>query len=98
MCSSDLLENVPRTLPKQCQVKLREDIDVPDLFKYIQDLGNISSEEMYRVFNMGIGFTLTVPKEHTAAITEQLTAMNYSAKVIGEVVKRPPDQPSVVFE
>src|SRR5205814_4598603 len=59
-----LLENVPRMLPDH----LAAEINVsswkrPQLFNWIQRAGNVSSLEMSRVLNNGVGMVLVVPKE-----------------------------------
>lgn len=52
--------NVPRVIPKNCDVQLtRESWPIPPIFKLIQKAG-VAEEEMYRVFNMGIGYVLIV--------------------------------------
>jgi phosphoribosylformylglycinamidine cyclo-ligase len=94
-----IVENLPRVLPKQCQAKIAKDsIPVPELYRYIQEAGNIEEDEMWRVFNMGIGFALIVSPDDADAITQQLSNMDYKAHVIGEVAgKSNDDDQSIVF-
>tara|TARA_B100000287_G_scaffold17065_1_gene17105 strand:+ start:4766 stop:5662 length:897 start_codon:yes stop_codon:yes gene_type:complete len=59
-----LVENVPRILPEG----LKAEIDYnswerPEIFKKVQEAGEIEEEEMRRVFNCGIGFVMIVPPE-----------------------------------
>ena len=69
-----LPENLPRCLPKGLTVDVDYGAwDVPDMFEIIQNVGNISDDEMRNVFNMGIGFCLVVPQE-VATLTQDLIA------------------------
>src|SRR5262249_33029119 len=53
--------NVPRVLPPGRRVVLRRGSwPVPPVFRWLQRLGDIAEEEMFRVFNMGIGFVVIV--------------------------------------
>lgn len=56
-----LIDNVPRMLPEGLDaVILRDNWTVPHWFQVLQKEGNVDAEEMYRVFNMGIGYVLAV--------------------------------------
>lgn len=71
-----LIENIPRTLPAGCAVKINNGSwPVPAIFKLIQEKGNIPELEMMRTFNYGIGLVL---------ITEDVIE---EAILIGEVVQ-----------
>src|SRR5262249_60430111 len=53
--------NIPRVLPPGRRVYLRKGSwQVPPVFGWLQRLGNVAEPEMYRVFNMGIGFVMIV--------------------------------------
>ena len=54
------------------------------IFQLIQHQGNVDQEEMYRVFNMGVGMVVICSPESTGSLMEQLPG----AKVIGEVVRQ----------
>jgi len=56
---------------------------VPPLWKLIQQKGNISTHEMYRVFNMGIGMIAIVGEETVSKIQELIPEETF---VIGELV------------
>jgi phosphoribosylformylglycinamidine cyclo-ligase len=60
----------------------------PPIFELIQRTGGISTPEMYRVFNMGIGFCLIVANQPAliSAVTGSFAASHFEAQVIGEVV------------
>lgn len=79
-------DNVPRALPQDCQAAIeRQSWEVPSIFRIIQQIGNITEPEMYRTFNMGIGYVLVVPKEQATAIITRLTELGETSYIIGEV-------------
>ena len=54
-----LLENIPRILPEQCAVEIKKNSwPQQPIFTLLQQLGRISDKEMYRTFNMGIGYII----------------------------------------
>ncbi len=76
--------NLPRTLPDGLAAKINKGSwKIPPLFSLIQQKGNIEEEEMYRVFNMGVGMAIVCDPSNVKA----LLAMP-EAKIIGEVIKR----------
>jgi phosphoribosylformylglycinamidine cyclo-ligase len=78
-----LLDNLPRVLPAGTQANIRRNAwQVPAIFRIIESGGRIDSDEMYQVFNMGIGMTLIVPKKR-AEEALKLT----KGKAIGEIVE-----------
>ncbi|MGA2120703.1 MAG: phosphoribosylformylglycinamidine cyclo-ligase [Methanoregula sp.] len=60
-------------------------ITPPDIFSWIQKAGDISLVEMYRTFNMGMGYAYIVPKGSVACVLKMVK----EAQVVGEVVKEP---------
>lgn len=79
-------DNIPRTLPSDCSVTIeRRQWPVPPIFLLIQQLGSVQDFEMYRTFNMGIGFVLIVQREEAPDITARLNASGEAAYLIGEV-------------
>jgi phosphoribosylformylglycinamidine cyclo-ligase len=77
--------NLPRTLPKPIAAIVdKSSWEVPPLFLLIQRTGNIEDDEMYRVFNMGIGMILICDPADTDKLMKKLPG----AAVIGEIVKR----------
>jgi len=80
-----LIDNVPRVLPQGMAAKFNgRSWAIPPIFQLIQQRGNISHSEMYRVFNMGIGMVVICSPDNVKQIVEALP----EAKIIGEVVKR----------
>lgn len=80
-----LIDNVPRILPDDVAAEFdSRRWSVPPVFQLIQERGKVARDEMYRVFNMGIGMVLFCAEDNTGEITRALP----EAKVIGEVVRR----------
>ncbi len=63
--------------------------DVPQVFKTIQELGNISEIEMYRTFNMGIGMVLVIPEEEKGKLFKVMEKFVIKAHEIGKIIKEP---------
>jgi phosphoribosylformylglycinamidine cyclo-ligase len=79
--------NLIRILPEDCQAKINvTSWRIPQVFNFIQKAGNIESGEMFKVFNMGIGLILVVPKENAEKVRRDL--LRYGEKVfrIGEII------------
>ncbi len=80
-----LVDNVPRVLPDGVSAKFNSKAwVVPPLFRLIQERGNVDRDEMYRVFNMGIGMAVFCSPNDVGRFTSALP----EALVIGEVIKQ----------
>jgi phosphoribosylformylglycinamidine cyclo-ligase len=78
--------NVPRVLPAGRRVVLHKGSwEVPAVFGWLQRQGGVDEAEMFRVFNMGVGFVMIVSPYFTDSIVRQLAEEGYAARVIGEV-------------
>ena len=87
-------ENMPRCLQETQGLKITKGTwEIPSIFGYIQTLGDIPENEMYNVFNMGIGMILVVDQADVAKTLEILSNHNETASVIGEVT----DTPGIVW-
>ncbi len=92
-------DNLPRILPSACQARLREgNWEVPSIFSFLQQHGEISDHEMYRVFNNGIGFVLVLPAKYLEGALELLHGMGEKAFHIGTIHSREKKEPPVVIE
>ena len=82
------IENIPRILPKNLDAEITFNTwPILPIFSYMQKIGNISQEEMYRVFNMGIGLILIIPKTEKEKITEVLKKYpDYKIFEIGKII------------
>jgi len=79
-------ENIPRALPSDARVVIdRRSWEVPPIFRLIQELGNVPEAEMFRVFNMGIGYVLIVARERVNEVLSLLQTAGEQAWLIGEV-------------
>jgi len=82
------VDNIPRTLPASCDVVIRKGSwDMLPIFQLIQEKGGVDEAELYQVFNMGIGLTLTVEPESVDAVLAAIAKAKHKAWLIGEVVK-----------
>ena len=82
-----LLENLPRVLPEGSCARLEtRRWQMPAIFDWLQQQGNIERHEMYRTFNCGIGMVLAVAADDVEQALQELTAHGQDARVIGEVV------------
>ncbi len=89
-------DNIPRILPKACQALIYEGSwDTLPIFKFLQDSGKVPQNEMYRVFNNGIGYILVVSAEDSDEVVQRCTAMGQKAYRIGEITARHSDADSV---
>ncbi len=80
-----LVGNVPRILPQGVAAQFHSRVwTIPPIFQLIQQRGNVARNEMYRVFNMGIGMVVICSPDNADHLTQALP----EAKVIGEVVKQ----------
>jgi len=80
-----ILGNTNRIIPDGLKIKIDWDSwKVPPIFNLIQKTGNITDEEMRKVFNLGIGMILVVGKNHADSVLSEIG--NQNAFVIGEVV------------
>jgi len=77
-------DNIPRVLPKCVDAEIdRSSWEVPTIFKFIERQGKVDRDEMYRVFNMGIGFVVILPKAQLKRAESVLKAMRQPYSVIG---------------
>lgn len=88
-----LVGNVPRVLPDGLMARFHPGKWlIPPIFQLIQQRGNIAQQEMYRVFNMGIGMVVICSPQDTDLLTKSLPGAN----IVGEVVEQR-GQYSVIF-
>jgi len=91
-------DNIPRILPKNCKVVIEKGSwEVPPIFSFIKELGNISEEEMYRVFNCGIGLVLVISEEALEDVQSIVNALGEKCCIIGRVEKRKEEEPQVIL-
>lgn len=82
-----LLENLPRVLPQNCAAKIDSaSWQLPEIFQWLQEQGNIEQSEMYRTFNCGVGMALCVPTEQAEQAIAFLKQQGEDAWKLGEIV------------
>jgi phosphoribosylformylglycinamidine cyclo-ligase len=85
-----LTDNVPRVLPAGTQAVIdRHAWTVPVTFRYLMERGEVDRDEMYRVFNMGIGYVVIVRPRDEAAALKTLRAARCAGTVIGRIERGP---------
>lgn len=78
--------NLPRVLPDSLDAVIDTTTwEVPSIFTFLQNRGDVETSEMYRVFNMGIGYILAVRPSFADSVVRQLQRDGESARVIGEL-------------
>ncbi len=78
--------NLPRILPKGLGASVRKDSwTVPPVFRALQEGGGVTEEEMFRVFNMGVGMIVVASPEASGALVDSLVAAGEVAWILGEV-------------
>ncbi len=81
-----LLDNVPRILQPGLQARLHSSAwPLPTLFDWLKTEGGIESQEMYRVFNCGIGMVLVVSASEANAVAENLSLAGETVYALGEI-------------
>lgn len=94
-----LLDNIPRVLPANAQAVLNADSwELPPVFKWLQQAGNISDREMQRTFNCGIGMVLVVSADNAEAAVELLRQEGEEPFMLGHIRSRQPEEEAVVVQ
>ncbi|HEX4349529.1 MAG TPA: phosphoribosylformylglycinamidine cyclo-ligase [Verrucomicrobiae bacterium] len=82
------VDNIPRVLPKSLDVVIKKGSwDMLPIFQIIEEKSGVPDEELYQVFNMGIGMVAIVSADKAAAALKFIRAQKHNAWIIGEVVK-----------
>ncbi len=81
-----LTGNIPRILPKNCNAVIKKSSwPKQEVFSFLQKEGPVEKDEMYKVFNMGIGFVLIVAEDFANSIKKRLTKYGEKVYRIGRV-------------
>ncbi len=81
-----LLENIPRVLPDNAQAVVDTGSwQLPDVFQWLQENGNVEVNEMYRTFNCGVGMVLIVDANEADAIVSMLVENGDNAWQLGQI-------------
>lgn len=79
-----LLENTERILPPNVDLVFKEAWEIPQVFRWLQRLGEVPTAEMFRVFNMGIGLTFIVSPYYAQAVLDMVHESGQQGWIIGE--------------
>ena len=91
-----LIDNIPRVLPADLAARIdRGSWQLPPVFRWLQQSGNIDDMEMLRTFNCGVGMVLAIGADTADDCLERLAALGEDAWLIGEIAAR--DGDAVVF-
>ena len=81
-----IVGNVPRMLPEHLDAHIDlESFETPEIFFEIQRRGQVSSDEMLRVFNCGLGMTLAVASHQADAALDAIATCGITASIVGSV-------------
>jgi len=81
-------DKISRILPKDIDARINKNSwSVPEIFRLIQNKGNVEDREMYHTLNMGIGMVLIVEAQASSAVIKKLSALKLKSWVIGQAVQ-----------
>jgi len=81
-----LVGNIPRVLPKNCNAVIKKSSwPKPEIFTFLKDTGPVEDQEMYHVFNMGIGYVLIVSEDFADSIAGKLQKYGQTVYRIGRI-------------
>jgi phosphoribosylformylglycinamidine cyclo-ligase len=93
-----ITENLPRIFPEGVRARIdRKAWTVPPVFQVLSRLGGVDRDEMYRVFNMGVGLILVVPAVSASAVLAKAAALGDPGWQIGEMVAGKRGEPEVEY-
>lgn len=89
-------ENIPRVLPESAKAVVDDSSwEWPLVFNWLQHNGNVTTKEMYRTFNCGVGLIIAMPNEQAERAVTLLREHGEDAWVIGQVAARSGDEAQV---
>ena len=93
-----LTENLPRSIPSDLCAEINiNSWDLPFIFKWLQENGEINDDNMFRVFNCGIGMVLVVKENQASDISKKITNMNFENFIIGKISEKQNNK-SVIYK
>ncbi|NVK88317.1 MAG: phosphoribosylformylglycinamidine cyclo-ligase, partial [Gammaproteobacteria bacterium] len=79
-------ENIPRVLPANTQATIDTNSwELPPIFAWLQENGNVELSEMYRTFNCGVGMVVVVPAAQSAEVIAALNEHGENAWLLGQI-------------
>ncbi len=94
-----LPENLPRCIPNEFLPYIdKQSWEIPFIFKFLQDIGEIPENDLWNTFNLGIGFCLIVDSKYKDPILKICDSQNMPSWVIGEIKKRVKSNNNLIIE
>jgi phosphoribosylformylglycinamidine cyclo-ligase len=91
-----IIENLPRVLPHSCRAIIHKNSwEAPPVFHFLRQAGKLKEEEMFQVFNCGLGMIITLPQAESGDALARLNTMGCPAYLVGEIGARKEPQPQV---
>lgn len=91
-------ENIPRVLPENTQARINsQSWQWPEVFNWLQQAGNVSTHEMYRTFNCGVGLLIAVSQADVEKTLSHLNACGEKAWLIGDIAPQAAGDAQVVI-
>ena len=82
-----LTDNIPRILPEGTAVEIKKGSwPVLPVFQVMQEIGNVSEQEMYRTFNMGVGMVIVASQSNAGAVRSHFEQRGETVYEIGRVI------------
>ncbi|MDT9587472.1 MAG: phosphoribosylformylglycinamidine cyclo-ligase [Candidatus Arsenophonus melophagi] len=92
------LENIPRVLPANTQAQINAaSWKWPAIFSWLQQAGNVTTHEMYRTFNCGVGMLIIIASEEVCDALQLLNQLSETAWKIGNIVAIQANEPQVTI-
>lgn len=90
--------NLPRVIPDGCKAIIHKGTwDIPPIFPFLKERGNIAEDEMLKTFNNGIGMILIVKPEETEDVLQRLRSLGEKAFLIGEIGRAEKDEDPIEY-
>lgn len=88
-----LIENIPRVIPEHLSVEIDSTSwNLPPIFEWLQDIGNVDSHEMYKTFNCGVGLVLCIDNQLADETLSFLNEIGENAWIIGNITNNTDNQ------
>ena len=93
------VENIPRVLPQNTKAVINvTSWNLPPVFRWLKQIGNLSHSDMMTTLNCGIGMAVVCAPQHVDAITASLKNAGESVFMIGKIKKRGADEEPITLE
>jgi len=91
--------NIPRVLPQGVRARIDPEAwPRPGVYPWLQNQLELPDDELLRVFNCGVGMVLIVPRDQLDDVNQRLNGLGERPYTIGEIERKSPEDPSVLFD